>query len=222
MDNSLFDILSNKAKPYYNGEDPSHDFMHIERVVSNALDISEAEGGDLDIIVAACFFHDCINYPKHHPKAKLSAQESADEAERVLLSIKSYPNEKISDVKVSILQHSFSAGITPSLLEAKIVQDADRLEATGALSLMRTFSSTGQMKRAFYSSKDTFCKNRKPNAKKYGFDLLYERLLVVKDMMNTKTAKAIAEQRHNFLLNFEKQVKTEIPNHTKIKDKLDF
>ncbi len=220
MDSSLYDTLKEKAQPFYSSDDPSHDFLHIERVLNNALDIAKVEGGDLDIIVAAAFFHDCVNYPKNHPKSDQSAQESANKAEEALLSIERYPKEKIPHVKTAIAEHSFSLGIKPDLLEAKIIQDSDRLEATGVISTMRTFSSTGQMKRAFYNEKDTFCETREPNPKQYGFDLFYKRLLVVKDMMNTETAKKMAEQRHTFLLNFIDQLKTEIPDHNKIKEKL--
>ena len=91
------------------------------------------------------------------------------------------------------------------VLEAKILQDADRLEATGAISIMRTFSSTGQMRSPFYHAEDPFSEMRKPNAHEYGLDLFYTRLLLVEDMMHTTSAKMIASKRTAFLKLFLEQ-----------------
>ena len=107
--------------------------------------IYEEEGGDLSVVTAAILFHDCINIPKEDPNAKQAAHLSAIEAEKELLKIKDFPKEKIPLVKICINEHSFSKGITPTILESKIVQDADRLESTGIISLMRTFASSGTM-----------------------------------------------------------------------------
>lgn len=183
------------ARPYYSVDDPSHDFEHIKRVLNNALKIQAKEGGDLDIIIAAVSFHDSKNYPKDDPRSAFATQESADLAESKLISLVGYPQEKIAHVKTCIMEHSFSAGLKASTLESKIVQDADRLEATGVISIMRTFASTGQMKRPFYDYNDPFCHNREPDAKSNAVDLFFVRLLKVRDMMNTNTAKEMASVR---------------------------
>ena len=90
------------------------------------------------------------------------------------------------------------------------MQDADRLEATGAIAIMRTFCSTGQMKRKFYNPEDPFCRNHEPDPLNYAIDLFYKRLLKVKDLMNTKTAIELAEKRTEFLRQFIIQLEKEI------------
>lgn len=190
--------------------DVSHDFEHALRVLSNAERIFQEEGGDLEIMIPAALFHDLIVYPKNHPEKHKSQEESAEAAEKILAGFADYPQEKIEMVKTCILECSFSKGIVPDMLESKILQDADGLEATGAISIMRTYSSTGQMKRPFYNSEDPFCEKRQPSASEFALDLFYERLLKVADRMHTATAKEIARRRTDFLLDFLKEFKLEL------------
>lgn len=207
-------ILKNQlikiAKKKISDTDVSHDFEHALRVLSNAEKIAKKENGDLDIIVPAALFHDLILYPKNHPDKLKSQKESAKAAKKILMSFANFPKEKIKQVEICILECSFSRGIRPKLLESKILQDADGLEATGAISIMRTYSSTGQMKRPFYNSEDPFCENREPNAQKFAVDLFYERLLKVGERIHTKTAKKIAKRRTDFLHKFLKELKLEL------------
>jgi len=100
-----------------------------------------------------------------------------------LEKILGYNKEKIPEVEKAIKEHSFNRGVSPESLESKIVQDADRLEATGAIAVMRTFCSAGQMRREFYDLQDPFCEQRKPG--RYALDLFFERLLQeIKDNLN--------------------------------------
>lgn len=213
MLSTLKQKLIEQARVYYPGTDPAHDFQHIMRVLKNAEKICAHENADMDIILPAVLFHDAINYPKDSPKAALSSQESAELAIRILENTPEYPQEKIKDVAYAISVCSFSKGIIPTTLEAKILQDADGLEATGAIAIMRTFASTGQMKRPFYEPEDPFCENRQPSAKEYALDLFYERLLVIINRCHTKTAKNIAQQRTDFLNVFIKQLKNELKDY---------
>ncbi len=190
--------------------DASHDFYHAQRVLTNAEMIAHKEKADMDIIVPAALFHDLIVYPKNHPNRHLSQEESALAAQKILEKLPHYPKKKIEAVKTCILECSFTKGIIPNLLESKILQDSDGLEATGAISIMRTYSSTGQMKRPFYNAEDPFCTKREPDSKKYALDLFYTRLLKVEGRMHTKTAKQIAKHRTAFLKTFLKEFKLEL------------
>lgn len=210
MNTALKNQLIKIAKEKIPNNDVSHDFEHASRVLLNAEIIAKEENGDFDIIVPAALFHDLVVYPKNHPNKHKSQEESAEAAEKILNEINNFPKDKIEKVKICILECSFSKGITPKLLESKILQDADRLEATGAIAIMRTFSSTGQMKRPFYNPEDSFCKNRKPNSLHFALDLFYERLLKVADRMNTKTARKIAKRRTLFLKEFLNELKLEL------------
>ena len=197
------------AKQKITSEDPSHDFEHALRVLSNAEHIAKEEKADLDIIIPASLFHDIVNWPKNHPNAKLSSQQSAVVTKRILEEI-NYPQEKIEKVCYAISVCSFGKGIVPELLEAKILQDADGLEATGAIAIMRTFCTTGQLKRQFYHPIDPFCKKRSPDGIKYALDLFWERLLKIEKRVHTKTAKKIAKRRTKFLLSFLKELDQEL------------
>ncbi|MEM3364583.1 MAG: HD domain-containing protein [Candidatus Micrarchaeia archaeon] len=208
---TLANHIFRKAGILFSKNDPSHDVNHAQRVLALCLHIARGEKKkvDLQVLIPAAILHDIIVYPKNGPKAHLSTEHSAEVAEKILLELKGYPKEKIANVKTAITQCSFSKGVVPRLYEAKILQDADRLEATGAISIMRTFSSTGSMKRTFYNTEDPFCEKREPDPVNYALDLFYARLLKVGKMMHTKTAKKIAARRTKFLYKFLNELKME-------------
>lgn len=210
MDFQLEKKLQEIAKQTISSSDPSHDFSHALRVLRLVKKIGLIEKADLDILIASALFHDVINYSKDSPKSKLSTRDSALKAREILKGIKEYPQEKIYLVEVCILNCSFSKNLQPDLLEARILQDADMLEATGSISIMRTFASCGQMRKAFYDLEDPFCERRNVNAFNYGLDLFYERLLVVESRMFTRTAKLIAKRRTAFLKRFLEELRIEL------------
>ena len=121
-----------------------------------------------------------------------------------------YPEDKIFRIKTCILECSFTKGIIPNLLESKILQDADMLESTGAISIMRIFSTTGQLARKFYDMDDPFCTNRSPEGLKHTIDVFYSRLLKIKDRIHTESARRIAERRHLFLEEFLEELRIEL------------
>jgi len=210
MNTKLKNQLIEIAKKKIPNTDVSHDFDHALRVLTNAERIAKTEKGDLDIIIPSALFHDVVVYQKNHPDSHKSQEESAIMAEKILKKFWKFPQEKIAKIKTCILECSFSKGIIPKLLESKILQDADGLEATGAISIMRTYSSTGQMKRPFYNAKDPFCEKRTPDASSCALDLFYVRLLKVMSRMHTKTAKKIAKRRTDFLVKFLEEFKLEL------------
>ena len=210
MNRKLRDRLIEIAKKKIPNTDVSHDFEHALRVLTNAERIAKTEKWDLDIIIPSALFHDVVVYQKNHPDSHRSQEESAIVAENILNWFDEFPKKKIEKIKTCILECSFSKGIIPKTLEWKILQDADGLEATGAISIMRTYSWTWQMKNPFYNSEDPFCKNHIPNPLRFGLDLFYQRLLKVTDRMHTKTAKKIAKRRTDFLIKFLKEFKLEL------------
>ena len=151
-----------------------------------------------------------IVYPKNSPQSKTETDESAELAGALLREVDGFPVEKIGNVQLAIRQCSYSKGIVPDLLEAKVLQDADRLEATGAISIMRTFSSGGQMNRSFYRPEDPFCKKGEPVPHGSGLDLFYRRLLLVEKGMHTDLARKMAKRRTEFLQAFLKELEIEL------------
>lgn len=210
MNKKLRKKLIKIAQEELSSDNVTHDFQHAYRVLSNAENIAEEEEGDLDIIVPAALFHDLVIYPKGQSNEYKSQKESAEGAERILSKLEEYPEEKIKKVKTCIMECSFNRNLDPSFLESAILQDADGLEATGAISVMRTYSYTGETERPFYDPEDPFCEERKPDATKFALDLFYERLLKVSDRMNTSKAKEIADRRTEFLEEFLEELKLEL------------
>jgi len=192
------------------GNDVSHDFNHALNVLHNAEKIAEKEGGDLKIIIPAALFHDVVIYPKNHPKSDEAPQESAEVARQILSNLEEYSNIDIEKVEFIIKNCSWSKTEEPVSFEQQIIRDADKLAATGAISIMRTFASSGQMQRPLYHLEDPFVVERELDAKEFALDLFKVRLLEVPNRLHTKTAKEIAKNRHDFLLQFLKQLETEL------------
>ena len=211
MDRSLREKILKCSREVILDEDPAHDFAHALRVTALAERIANDEGADLDVVIPAALFHDAVNPPKDDPRAKHASDDSAELAERVLLrEVDEFPKDKLVLVKQCIRECSFNKGIIPDLLESRVLQDADRLEATGAIAIMRTFASTGRMSRPFYNANDSFCEHREPEPKHYAVDLFYVRLLKIEKLAHTRIAKELARQRTEFLLAFLTQLAQEI------------
>jgi uncharacterized protein len=191
---------------------PAHDFQHILRVYKNAEMISRQEDGvDLDIVLAAALLHDLVVYPKGSSKTINSADDSADLAKKILFEYKNYPIEKIEKVADTIRTHSYSKKLNPSTLEGKILQDADRLDAIGAIGIARTFSVGGSENRSLYNPADAFCESeRQLDDTQWTLDHMKKKLMILKNSMHTKTAKKLAEQRTEFMELFLNQLRKEM------------
>jgi len=193
-------------------QSPAHDFQHISRVYKNAELISKQEESvDLDIVLAAALLHDLVVYPKGSSKTINSADDSAEIAKKILLEYKNYPREKIEKVADAIRTHSYSKRLVPQTLEGKILQDADRLDAIGAIGIARTFSVGGSENRSLYNPTDAFCETeRQLDDTQWTLDHIKKKLMILKNSMHTKTAKKIAEERTEFMELFVNQLRKEI------------
>ena len=185
--------------------DPAHDFQHVMRVYSNAEKICKKEKGNKKLVLSAVLLHDLVKSSNR----KNSAFQSAKESEKILKE-NSFTNDEIGIICDAIREHSFSRDKTPSTIEGKILQDADRLDAIGAIGLARVFSFSGSNHRPFYDPDDPFSKNRTLNDEKWAFDHFFKKLLLLEGKMNTKTGKILAVQRTKILKNFLKEIKNEI------------
>ncbi len=189
--------------------DPAHDFDHIIRVYKNAEKLSKKEKANTKLVLCAVLLHDIINYKKSDTRSKNSSTKSAIRA-RQILSKYNFSNSEIKVITDAILDHSFSKNKTPSTLEGKILQDADRLDAIGAIGIARAFAVSGAEARPFYSGVDPFCSKRTPDDQKWTVDHFYRKLLKLEKLMNTKSAKIEAKKRTKVLKNFLSELKQEI------------
>lgn len=204
----VIDSIKNEVKEIMDN-DSAHDFEHIIRVYKNAQKISKNEKVDEKLILCAALLHDIVSYPKSDKRSKLSSAQSAKKAEQILKKY-SFSKEEITIVCDAIRDHSFSQNKKPTTIEGKILQDADRLDAIGAIGIARVFATGGSLKRSFYNIDDPFCKTRKPDDKIWTVDHFYQKLLKLESLMNTKSGKIEAKQRTRVLNEFLKQLKQEI------------
>lgn len=191
-------------------DNPAHDFSHCIRVAQNAITIARAEGGSRTVLLAAALLHDIGNLPKNHPQAHMSAELSVEKSLPILQKLK-FSKEEQDLIVDAIRCHSFSRGLIPQTLEGKILQDADRLDALGAIGTARTFATGTTFNNKLYSLDDPFAKaGRQPNDKTNSVDHFFVKLFKLPAMMQTKTGKLLAEKRlaimHNFLDSLEQEL----------------
>ena len=189
--------------------DSAHDFEHVMRVFKNAENICKKEKANKKLVLSAALLHDIVSYPKSDKRSKQSSLESAKKAEKILKKF-SFSENEINIVSDAICDHSFSQNKIPETLEGKILQDADRLDAIGAIGIARVFATGGSLKRPFYNIDDPFCKNRNPDDKTWTLDHFFEKLLKLESLMNTKTGKLEAKRRTKILKEYLKMLKQEI------------
>ena len=189
--------------------DTAHDFDHIVRVFKNAQNICRKENANEKLVLSAVLLHDVISYPKSDKRSKLSSIKSAEESKKILKKF-NFTKEEIQIISDAIRDHSFSRNTIPTTLEGKILQDADRLDAIGAIGIARVFAVGGSEKRPFYNIQDPFCKSRTPNDEIWTLDHFYRKLLKLESLMNTKSGKIEAKKRTRFLKDFLNELKKEI------------
>lgn len=189
--------------------DGAHDIDHIRRVVKNAIDLAKEESGDLDVIIPACWLHDCVNVPKTSKDRSLGSKFSADKAVEFLRGI-NYPEQFLDEIHHAIHAHSFSANIETKTLSAKIVQDADRLDALGALGIARCLMYSASVERPLYNSNDPFAENRELSDEDNAIDHFFTKLQTLPDTMKTNTGKDIALKRWDFMEDYIYELKNEI------------
>ena len=183
--------------------DGSHDLTHLRRVRANARAIAadEAEAGDPLVLAAACWLHDLVAIEKNDPRraeaSRLSAVAAAD-----LLGSWGWDEGLIAGVSHAIEAHSFSACIAPRTAEARILRDADRLDAIGAVGIARAFAVSGRLGHALYDAEDPAAAHRPLDDRRFAIDHFRTKLLGLADGMLTATGRRIAAERTVVLREF--------------------
>lgn len=195
-----------KVKSIYEQFDASHDWQHIERVLENAHHIAQAEGGDLALIELAVLLHDVSD-----PKYKKAGEDPEQE---ILLQLELSDKER-SDIRSIIRTVSFKGGTNeePQSIEGRIVRDADRLDAIGAIGIARAFAYGGAKGRKLYDrdeqARTAMTESEYRNGDTSTVTHFYEKLLLLKERMVTDSGKQMAEERHRFMLSFLEQLQNE-------------
>ena len=186
-------------------DDGAHDAAHLQRVWKNATAIQALEGGDPEILVAAVLLHDCVAVEKDSPQRALASWLAAEKASR-LLAKQDWPQARIAAVAHAIESHSYSGGIQPESLEAKILQDADRLDSMGFVGVARCFYTAGRMGSALYNPDP----DHRLDDRRYALDHFYTKLLKLSGSFQTATGQRMAAERdvrlRQFLENFQAEI----------------
>jgi len=204
----VLDLIKTDIKKIMHN-DPAHDFDHIMRVYKNAQQIIKKEKVNETLVLSAVLLHDVVSFPKSDKHSKNSSIESAKKAKTILKKY-DFTSDEITIVCDAISEHSFSQKKIPKTIEGKILQDADRLDALGAIGIARVFATGGSLRRQFYNLDDPFCKKRIPDDKIWTLDHFFEKLLKLEFLMNTNSGKIEAKKRTKILKDFLKQLKHEI------------
>lgn len=191
------------------GADAAHDTAHIRRVVANARRLAVAEGAQLEIVLPAAWLHDCVAVSKNSLDRSRASAEAARSACDVLRACH-YPDHYLAEIAHAIEAHSFSAGIAPRTIEAMVVQDADRLDALGAIGIARCMMVGGALGRPLYNSDDPFATARLPDDTTSTIDHFYTKLFTIATTMQTATGQAEAHARCAFMHAFLAQLGHEI------------
>lgn len=189
-----FERIVHIARARCDDAEPAHDWLHVGRVVANARRILTTHAADTEVVVLAATLHELFNLPKGHPDSRRSGELCAERAREVMLA-EGYDVRTTDAVAYAIAVHPFSLGVVPTTLEAKILQDADRLDAIGAIGIARCFASCADMKRPFYGDDDPFCDARDPDDKRWGIDHFYKKLLKIPEVLHTDAARTMADAR---------------------------
>ena len=189
-------------KEIFQNDFSGHDFFHSMRVYRTAMKIAQAEHADLEVVALAALLHD-VDDRKLSP----ATAEKKENATRFMRS-QNVPESEIRQVCQIIGEVSFKGtdSVRPSTPEGKCVQDADRLDALGAIGIARTFAYGGRHNRAIYDPelppRTSMNQTQYYSNKSTSLNHFYEKLFLLEDMMNTETGKAIARKRTQYMQEF--------------------
>ena len=192
------------------GVDAAHDLAHVDRVWVNARTIAAGEGIEPSpVLMAAAYLHDLVSFPKDHPDRAKAATKSATAAGPIMEALE-FSARDIAAARHAIEAHSYSAGIEPLLIEAKILRDADRIEALGAVGIARCFVVAGAVGRSLFHADDPFCRTRGADDRAFALDHFRVKLLQLPETMLTATGRRLARERADTMRRFLADLASEL------------
>ncbi|WP_412068253.1 HD domain-containing protein [Rubrivirga sp. IMCC43871] len=192
--------------------DVAHDLAHVRRVVRAARQLAEAEGADLGVVVPAAWLHDGVTVAKDSPDRARASRIAADAA-TAWLRQQGFDEGRVAAVAHAIEAHSFTAGIEPETAEAAVVQDADRLDALGAIGVARCYAMSAVFGSQIVHPDDPVPSEppaRPLDDQRYATDHFFVKLLGLPATMRTVAGRAEAERRVAFIRDFLRQLATEV------------
>ncbi len=199
-------ITVDEAREYYQGHESSHDFDHVLRVLALAERIARAEGGDLEVIRAAALLHD-IGRAEEDATGVDHATIGAARAREILAG---HPPEKVEAVVTAIASHRFRSGPPPETPEARALFDADKLDAMGAVGIARAFARAGARRRRLWVPPDVAAAQGDGTPEHTPVHEFIVKLSQLRDAMTTATGRALAKERHAFMVEFFTRLDAEV------------
>jgi len=189
--------------------DGAHGLGHVLRVTRLAFRLGGEEGADGTVCGTAALLHDLVYLPKNHPDSPRTAELSALEAKAWCLD---YPDlaPYADAVAEAVETHSFSGGKAPRSLEGAVLQDADRLDALGAIGIARVFATGGSMGAGMWDESDPWGDSRELDDKRYSLDHFEKKLLKLAEGMNTPAGRREAQRRHERMLAYLEGLREEL------------
>jgi uncharacterized protein len=211
-----FQELANKLLSGFDAQetDGSHDLSHIGRVWRNAARIAWTEPGcDMELLLAGVILHDCVAVEKNSPRRAFASRLSAARAKQIVAPL-GWDSGRVDALGHAIETHSFSAGLAPETREAKILRDADRLDAIGAIGIARCFHVGGRMGGALYHPGDPGAEARPLNDRDYALDHFPAKLFKIADGFLTQEGQRMAAARTELMTGFVAAFRAEIDGDT--------
>jgi uncharacterized protein len=206
----LSDVYAEAQERFSLLNDLAHGWEHVQRVYWLALHIAQQEGADRFIVGVGALLHDLGRLT--HDEIRHHADLSVIHA-RELLTRHQVPPDKQEAILHAIDAHSFSKGLQPRTLEARIVRDADRLDSLGAIGILRwaiTGTQRGTPETRSYHPDDPFAERHPLDDRRYMLDHFYSKLLKLSDTMSTQTGRKLAERRMRFMRTYLDEFKDEL------------
>ena len=201
-----------KARSWYQKSDQVHDFDHVMRVYRLAETLAKKEGADLEVVRAAALLHDAQS-ASGSEDLRLEHHEAAAAFAKRVLKEEGWSEKRINAVQDCILTHRFRAGLSPTTLEAKVLFDADKLDAIGAIGAARALAFAvldGQPLHAEPSAVFQKTLEVEPGETYTAYHEFLFKLSRIKDRMQTESGKAMAAERHTFMNDFFQQLRDEV------------
>jgi len=201
---SLYEVVGQRMDT-----DPGHDLGHLERVALWTIRLGGAEV-DPGEAVAAALLHDIVNVPKNSPDRARASELCAAEARNLLAQTDRFDAQATDRIADAIVDHSFSRGAVPRSDLGRALQDADRLEAVGAIGLARTFSTGARMGASYFHNADPWANERERDDYAFTVDHFFKKLLLLAPTLQTEAGRAEAQRRSEWMKTFLVQLGQEI------------
>lgn len=195
-----------EARQYYTNSDAAHDFDHVLRVLVLAERIGQAEGAAMEIVRAATLLHDVARAEEERTGA-CHAKVGAERARQILAG---YPADKVEAVAQAIASHRFRDDVVPQTLEAKVLYDADKLDAIGAIGIARAYALAGKRGQHLWAETPVASLSESQSADYTPVHEFIFKLSQLKEALFTTTARQIAEERHRYMVEFFARLEEEV------------